>query len=30
VRSVRAWLTGRPDPARHGDLVSDPRKVRTK
>lgn len=30
VRSVRAWLTGRPDPARHGDVVSDPRKVRTK
>jgi 1-acyl-sn-glycerol-3-phosphate acyltransferase len=30
VRSVRAWLTGRPDPARHGDLVSDPRKGRTK
>ena len=30
VRSVRAWLTGRQDPARHGDVVSDPRKVRTK
>jgi 1-acyl-sn-glycerol-3-phosphate acyltransferase len=30
VRSIRAWLTGRPDPARHGDLVSDPRKGRTK
>jgi hypothetical protein len=29
VRAVRAWLTGRPDPARHGDVVSDPRKVRT-
>jgi len=30
VRSIRAWLTGRPDPARHGDVVSDPRKVRLK
>jgi len=30
VRSVRAWLTGRPDPARHGDVVSDPRKGRMK
>jgi 1-acyl-sn-glycerol-3-phosphate acyltransferase len=27
VRRVRALLTGRRDPARHGDLVSDPRKV---
>jgi len=26
VRAVRARLTGRPDPARHGDVVSDPRK----
>lgn len=30
VRAVRAWLTGRPDPARHGDVVSDPRKARLK
>ena len=30
VRSIRAWLTGRQDPARHGDVVSDPRKVRLK
>lgn len=30
VRSLRAWVTGRPDPARHGDVVSDPRKVHTK
>jgi hypothetical protein len=30
VRSIRAWVTGRPDPARHGDVVSDPRKARTK
>ena len=30
VRSARTWLTGRPDPARHGDVVSDPRKARTK
>lgn len=29
VRSLRAWATGRPDPARHGDVVSDPRKGRT-
>ena len=26
VRAARAWLTGRRDPARHGDLVSDPRR----
>ena len=30
VRWVRTRLTGRPDPARHGDLVSDPRKGRGK
>lgn len=30
VRSLRARLTGRPDPARHGDVVSDPRKAGTK
>ena len=29
VRAVRARLTGRPDPARHGDVISDPRKGRT-
>lgn len=28
VRRLRAWLGGAPDPRRHGDLVSDPRKVR--
>ena len=27
VRVVRASLTGRPDPARHGDVVSDPRRL---
>jgi 1-acyl-sn-glycerol-3-phosphate acyltransferase len=26
VRALRAWLTGRPDPARHGEVVSDPRR----
>ena len=26
VRTVRAWFSGQPDPARHGDVVSDPRK----
>ena len=26
VRNLRAWRTGRPDPARHGDVVSDPRR----
>lgn len=26
VRAVRRWVSGRPDPARHGDLVSDPRR----
>lgn len=25
VRAIRAWVTGRPDPARHGEVVSDPR-----
>jgi 1-acyl-sn-glycerol-3-phosphate acyltransferase len=28
VRRVRARLTGRRDPARHGDVISDPRKAR--
>jgi 1-acyl-sn-glycerol-3-phosphate acyltransferase len=28
VRRLRAWWTGRPDPRRHGDLVSDPRRAR--
>ena len=28
VRAARAWLGGRPDPARHGEVVSDPRKER--
>jgi 1-acyl-sn-glycerol-3-phosphate acyltransferase len=28
VRRMRAWLRGMPDPARHGDLVSDPRRSR--
>jgi 1-acyl-sn-glycerol-3-phosphate acyltransferase len=27
VRGVRASLTGRPDPVRHGDVVSDPRRL---
>jgi 1-acyl-sn-glycerol-3-phosphate acyltransferase len=27
VRAVRAWLTGRADPRRHGDVVSDPRRL---
>lgn len=27
VRALRAWLTGRPDPRRHGDVVSDPRRL---
>jgi 1-acyl-sn-glycerol-3-phosphate acyltransferase len=26
VRELRAWMTGRRDPLRHGDVVSDPRK----
>jgi hypothetical protein len=26
VRRLRAWIAGRPDPARHGDVVSDPRR----
>jgi 1-acyl-sn-glycerol-3-phosphate acyltransferase len=26
VRRLRAWIGGRPDPARHGDVVSDPRR----
>lgn len=26
VRAVRAWLGGRPDPVRHGEVVSDPRR----
>lgn len=26
VRALRRWWTRRPDPARHGDLVSDPRR----
>jgi 1-acyl-sn-glycerol-3-phosphate acyltransferase len=25
LRRARAWWTGRPDPPRHGDVVSDPR-----
>src|SRR5262249_47983557 len=28
VRAIRAWATGRPDPRRHGDGVSDPRRGR--
>jgi 1-acyl-sn-glycerol-3-phosphate acyltransferase len=27
IRALRAWLTGRPDPPRHGDVVSDPRRA---
>jgi 1-acyl-sn-glycerol-3-phosphate acyltransferase len=27
VRAARAWVTGRPDPQRHGDVVSDPRRL---
>jgi 1-acyl-sn-glycerol-3-phosphate acyltransferase len=27
VRAARAWMTGRRDPARHGDVVSDPRRL---
>jgi 1-acyl-sn-glycerol-3-phosphate acyltransferase len=27
VRALRAWLTGRPDPRRHGDVVSDSRRL---
>jgi 1-acyl-sn-glycerol-3-phosphate acyltransferase len=27
LRRLRAWVTGRPDPRRHGDLVSDPRRA---
>jgi hypothetical protein len=27
VRALRAWLAGRPDPRRHGDVVSDPRRL---
>ena len=26
VRALRAWITGRRDPARHGEVVSDPRR----
>ena len=26
VRALRAWVTGRRDPPRHGDVVSDPRR----
>ncbi len=26
VRAIRAWATGRPDPRRHGEVVSDPRR----
>lgn len=28
VRELRAWATGRRDPSRHGDVVSDPRRER--
>jgi len=28
VRAIRAWATGRADPRRHGDVVSDPRRGR--
>jgi 1-acyl-sn-glycerol-3-phosphate acyltransferase len=28
VRALRAWWSGRPDPRRHGDIVSDPRRFR--
>ena len=27
VRRLRAWITRRPDPTRHGDIVSDPRRA---
>jgi 1-acyl-sn-glycerol-3-phosphate acyltransferase len=27
VRRLRAWWTGRPDPPRHGAVVSDPRRI---
>jgi len=27
VRALRAWITGRRDPQRHGDIVSDPRRL---
>jgi 1-acyl-sn-glycerol-3-phosphate acyltransferase len=27
IRALRAWFTGRPDPRRHGDVVSDPRRL---
>jgi 1-acyl-sn-glycerol-3-phosphate acyltransferase len=27
VRALRAWRTGRPDPRRHGDVISDPRRL---
>lgn len=27
VRALRAWFTGHPDPRRHGDVVSDPRRL---
>jgi 1-acyl-sn-glycerol-3-phosphate acyltransferase len=27
VRALRAWVTGRHDPQRHGDVVSDPRRL---
>lgn len=29
VRALRRWWTSRPDPPRHGDLASDPRRRRT-
>jgi 1-acyl-sn-glycerol-3-phosphate acyltransferase len=27
VRALRAWITGRRDPQRHGEIVSDPRRL---
>jgi 1-acyl-sn-glycerol-3-phosphate acyltransferase len=27
IRALRAWLTRRPDPRRHGDVISDPRRL---
>jgi 1-acyl-sn-glycerol-3-phosphate acyltransferase len=27
VRALRAWVTGRRDPQRHGEIVSDPRRL---
>ena len=29
VRRLRSWVRGVPDPARHGEVVSDPRRVRS-